>query len=84
MGSFSFWHWLIVLFVVAMMLVWPQRRDKDDKPIEPSGQPVFSSVTTHGEEAEHIDERLRKDYRRLLKGLVLLAFAMAVAWFWAR
>ena len=80
MGTFSHWHWLVVLLVVVLIFVLPRLKDHSGKPLDAAGHPVFSSISVEGKEAEHIDEKLPKRWGRF--ALYTLAFVMLASAMW--
>jgi Sec-independent protein translocase protein TatA len=80
MGSFSIWHWLIILLVVVLIVRVPKRRDRDGRPVGLAGEPIFSSVHKDGDEVEHTDERLDEKPWDFKKWFVLFAALFAAAW----
>lgn len=79
MGSFSLWHWVIVLLVVVIIFAVPRFRNQSKKPFEPRSHPVFSSVAARGNEVEHIDEKLPRRPSLLVMSLALLLL-VALVW----
>jgi hypothetical protein len=80
MGSLSFWHWIIVLLVVVLIFVSGSSRNAKSSSQESRGQAVFSSVSIHGQEAEHIDDRLPKNTFQLV--VLAVGFAAVVVGIW--
>ena len=84
MGAFSHWHWLVVLIVVILIFVLPRFKDTSGRPLDSVGQPVFSSVSVRGDEAEHIDEKLPKRWRRWAVYAVSFAVLASAIWLMMR
>ena len=80
MDTFNHWHWLIVLLVVVVIFVLPKFKGYSSKPIDAAGHPVFSSVLVQGQEAEHIDERLPRLWRRWPAYIVTLVVLASTIW----
>ncbi|MBL8327383.1 MAG: hypothetical protein JNJ71_00935 [Rubrivivax sp.] len=80
MGAFSYWHWIIVLLIVVVIMVLPQRRP-GGRPRDAGAHPVFSAVSTQGQEVERIDERLPRRPWRMLALMLAVALVAAIGGF---
>jgi hypothetical protein len=81
MGSHSFWFWAIVLLVVILVFGTHKFGNRLRRPFESTSHPVFSSVTTRGEEAEHINEKLPKWPSRFMMLLTCMLLLAMFVWF---
>lgn len=83
MSSFSIWHWLIVLIVVALILVSVRRAGGADGRPGLRGElnrvPVYSAETVNRKEAEFIRDQLPA---RVPPVMVLAALAIVVTLTW--
>lgn len=83
MGPFGLWHWAVVLLVIV--LVFAGRKGDGAKPAGMDARhPVFSSVTTRGDEAEHVDDRLPGNPSRVAWSLAVLVAVVLGTWWLTR
>lgn len=81
MAGFSPWHWAVVLLVIVLVFSTRRRGDPTATPRHAAKHPVFSSVTTDGDEAEHLNQRLPgRGWRAALMLAALIAVAMIAGW----
>ena len=83
MGQFGLWHWAVVLLVIV--LVFAGRKGDGAKPAGLDARsPLFSSVTTKGDEAEYVDDRLPGRPSRLAWSLAVLVVVVLCTWWLTR
>jgi hypothetical protein len=79
-GSFSVFHWMLVLLLVIVIFAEPKLRNPPRTRFHAAVHPVFSSVTTTGSEAEHINDKLPKWPSRFILTVTLFVLVVVASW----